>query len=216
MQKDKQRQQNLQEMNKVCLYGASGHGKVIRDIALSNKTEVVCFFDDNSAIKEIQDKKVLETSEITNFINYLFVISIGNNQIRKNIAKKLKVSYATLIHNKAVISSFSKINEGTVVMANAVVNVGALVGKHTIINTGSVVEHDCKLNDFVHISPNAIVAGGVEIGEGTHIGANATVIPNIKIGKWAIIGAGAVIIKDVPDYAMVVGNPGRIIKTLKK
>ena len=50
------------------------------------------------------------------------------------------------------------------------------------------------------------------MGEGTHIGAGATIIPNLKIGKWATIGAGAVVIKDVPDYAVVVGNPGRIIK----
>jgi acetyltransferase EpsM len=54
----------------------------------------------------------------------------------------------------------------------------------------------------------------VIVGEGTHIGAGATVIPNIKIGKWCIIGAGAVITKDVPDYSLVFGVPGRIIKKI--
>ena len=58
--------------------------------------------------------------------------------------------------------------------------------------------------------------GNVEIGEGTHIGSGAIVIPNVVIGKWAVIGAGAVIIKDVPDYAVVVGNPGKIIKYNEK
>jgi acetyltransferase EpsM len=52
----------------------------------------------------------------------------------------------------------------------------------------------------------------VQVGEGTHIGIGACVVQGIKVGKWATIGAGAVIIKDVPDYAVVVGNPGRIIK----
>jgi len=48
--------------------------------------------------------------------------------------------------------------------------------------------------------------------EGPHVGAGAVVIPNIIIGKWVTIGAGAVIIKDIPDFAVVVGNPGRVIK----
>jgi acetyltransferase EpsM len=50
------------------------------------------------------------------------------------------------------------------------------------------------------------------VGEGSQVGIGATVIQGIKIGKWSVIGAGAVIISDVPDYSVVVGNPGRIIK----
>ena len=68
-----------------------------------------------------------------------------------------------------------------------------------IINSGAIIEHDCIIEDFVHISPNAAIAGGVKIGEGTHIGIGACVIPGITIGKWATIGAGTVIINDVPD-----------------
>ena len=74
------------------------------------------------------------------------------------------------------------------------------------------MEHDCKISDFAHISPNAALAGNVEVGEGTHVGIGASVIQGIKIGKWATIGAGAVVIKDVPDFAVVVGSPARIIK----
>jgi acetyltransferase-like isoleucine patch superfamily enzyme len=44
------------------------------------------------------------------------------------------------------------------------------------------------------------------------VGIGAVVIPKISIGKWVTIGAGAVIIRDVPDFAVVVGNPGKIIK----
>ena len=52
----------------------------------------------------------------------------------------------------------------------------------------------------------------MEVGEGTHIGAAAVVIQQVKIGRWSTIGAGAVVLRDVPDYATVVGNPGRVIK----
>ena len=83
-----------------------------------------------------------------------------------------------------------------------------------IINSGAVVEHDVRLGDFVHIAPNAVLTGNVTIDEGTQVGTGASVIPGIKIGKWASIGAGAVIIEDVPDFAVLVGNPGKIIKYL--
>jgi acetyltransferase EpsM len=86
------------------------------------------------------------------------------------------------------------------------------IGDHCIINTGVVVDHDCMINDFVHISPNATLCGNVTIGKGSWVGAGAIIIQGIKVGKNAIIGAGSVIIKDIPDNATVVGNPGKIIK----
>jgi UDP-2-acetamido-3-amino-2,3-dideoxy-glucuronate N-acetyltransferase len=47
------------------------------------------------------------------------------------------------------------------------------------------------------------------VGKGASIGANATIVCGITIGKYAFIGAGAVVTKDVPDYALVMGNPAR-------
>jgi acetyltransferase EpsM len=64
----------------------------------------------------------------------------------------------------------------------------------------------------VHISPNSTLCGNVKVGEGTHIGAGATILPNIEIGKWCKIGAGSVVTKKIPDYSVVVGIPGKIIK----
>ena len=97
-------------------------------------------------------------------------------------------------------------------MPQVVVNADVTIGKHCILNSGSIIEHDCVLSDYVHISPNASLAGNVSVGEGTQIGIGASVIQGITIGKWVTIGAGAVIIEDVPDFAVVVGNPGRVIK----
>jgi acetyltransferase EpsM len=99
-------------------------------------------------------------------------------------------------------------------MAGVTINSTVSIGKHCIINTNASVDHDCLLEDFVHVSPNATLCGGVRIGEGTHIGASAVVIPEIKIGQWVTVGAGSVVINDIPDYATVVGNPARIIKLL--
>jgi acetyltransferase EpsM len=99
-------------------------------------------------------------------------------------------------------------------MQNAVIQSGVRIGRHVIINTCAIVEHDCTIEDFVHVSPNSTICGNVRVGEGTHVGAGTVIIPGINVGRWSIIGAGSVIIRDVPDSVMILGNPGRIIKTV--
>lgn len=196
----------------MILYGASGHAKVIIDILQKNNIKVSKIIDDEPKNEDIFNIPVEKGTLTENNENNKVIISIGNNEIRKKISEKYQFDYQTIIHPSAIISKFSRIGNGTVVMANAVVNSDSEIGKHCIINTSAIVEHDCKISDFVHISPNASLAGNVEVGEGAHIGIGSCVIQGVKIGKWATIGAGAVIIRDVPDFATVVGNPGRIIK----
>lgn len=194
------------------IYGASGHAKVIIDIAKSQSLEIGHILDDDLNVKQLGENVVIHqlTEEIKEEGT---IISIGNNQIRKEIANKfLGRIHDAVVHTSAVISPTARLNKGTVVMANAVINASAEIGEHCIINSGAVIEHDCKLGNFVHISPKAALAGDVKVGEGTHVGIGAMVIPGINIGKWVTVGAGAVILKDIPDNVVVVGNPGRIIK----
>ena len=200
-------------MNKICLFGASGHGKAVKNIADSANIEVEVFIDDNPKRKFLHKIPVIASHKIASFEANKFVISIGNNNLRKTISKKIKSTFAILIHKTATIAPTVNISEGTVVMARTTINADSIIGKHVILNTASIIEHDCNIGNFVHISPNATITGNVTIGEGTHIGAAAVIIPNIIIGKWCVIGAGSVVIEDIPDFSVVVGNPGRIIKT---
>lgn len=57
------------------------------------------------------------------------------------------------------------------------------------------------------------VSGPITIKDGAWIGAGAIVLPNVTVGRKAIVGAGAVVTRDVPDYAIVAGNPARMIGT---
>ncbi len=201
----------------VYLYGSSGHGKVIKEIANNSNVNVVAFVDDNPKSNILLNVPVFKTSQLEDVIdNKQFVISIGNNKIRKIISEKLSKISDAIIDTSAQISNFVTIGKGTVVMPSVVINPDTNIGAHVILNTGAIIEHDCKIGDFAHISPNATITGGVSVGEGTHIGAGAIVIPGIKIGKWVTVGAGAVIINDIPDYTTVVGNPGKIIKRKEK
>jgi len=202
--------------NKIYLFGASGHCKVIIDILQSNKQSIVAIIDDVPKMNQIFTIPVIYSGAFVKELGQKLIVSIGDNAIRKKIVHRIGTDYHIALHPTAVISEFATIRKGTVVMAGAIVNSGAAIGSHCIINSGAVIEHDCQLGDFVHVSPNASLAGDVMVGEGTHIGIGATVIQGIKIGKWATIGAGAVLIRDIPDYAVVVGNPGKIIKYNKE
>lgn len=198
--------------NSITLYGASGHGKVIIDVLKSTSDRPLIIIDDNPKTGSVLGIPVVKTSQANRETLRNTIISIGNNKVRKKIAGELNTNYVNAIHASAIVSPFSKIGEGTVVMAGVKINPDSVIGRHCIINTGAIIEHDADISDFVHISPSVSLAGSVTVGEGTHVGIGAIVIQGVTIGKWATIGAGAIILKDIPDYAVVVGNPGKIIK----
>ena len=75
-------------------------------------------------------------------------------------------------------------------MQNALVQADASIGRHCIINSGASVDHECRIGDFVHISPHATPFVAMSMSERDVDWCPATVIPGIKIGKWCTIGAG--------------------------
>lgn len=195
------------------LFGASGHCKVVIDIILESKAfRIESIVDHQPKFNAIFDIPVLDFASVESFEDKDFIVSIGDNQSRKKVVEIIQAIYLTAFHPTAIISRFSEVSEGSVVMAGAIINADAKIGKHCIINTGAIIEHECIIDDYVHVSPNACLAGNVTVGEGSHIGLGASVIQGITIGKWVVVGAGAIIINDVPDYAVVVGIPGKIIK----
>ncbi len=201
----------------MIIFGASGHAKVIIDIlkSIKSKESIDYIIDNDRSIKNLLEFTV-EHDLVSKMKNQNVVIAIGNNQIRKKVASKIENNFCDpLVHNSAVVSAYAILGRGSVVMSNAVINSSVEIGDHCIVNSGAIVEHDSKIEDFVHISPSTTITGNVSIGEGTHIGAGAIVIPGVTIGKWVTVGAGAVIISDLPDFSVVVGNPGKVIKYKK-
>lgn len=207
---------NLKESKKIRIYGAGGHSQVIKEVLQENNFIVNVTFDDNPLGIHHASKNVVmgARGDLKKFPHDgpPVIIAIGANIDRAEIAGFLNCKYEKAIHKSAIISPKSKVGDGTVVFAGAIIQTNTIVGKHVIVNTGASIDHDNVIGDFAHISPKVALCGHVEVGEGSHVGVGAVVIPKVKIGKWCTIGAGTIVLKDIPDYATVVGNPGRIIK----
>jgi sugar O-acyltransferase (sialic acid O-acetyltransferase NeuD family) len=202
---------------KLLIIGASGHGKVVADIAIKmNKWKAISFLDDNINIEPPLGLDVIgTTNDYYKYVdNYEMFVGIGNNLTRKKIFEILEKTGANipvLIHPNAVIGQQVDIGQGTVVMAGAIINSYTRVGKGCIVNTGSTIDHDNKIGDFVHISPGAHLAGTVSVGNCSWLGIGSIVSNNIKITNDCIIGAGAVVVKDLNKSGVYVGVPVRRI-----
>lgn len=197
-------------MRTLAIVGASGHGKVVADIAKKNCYSEIVFLDDDESIHECGSYPVIGNISQAGQIDADVIVGIGNADIRKRIQESIPdEKLVTLIHPDAVVAEDVVIGKGTVVMAGAVINPGARIGKGCIINTCSSVDHDCLVGDYVHIAVGSHLCGTVSVGSGTWIGAGATVSNNISICLNCMIGAGAVAIKDIKRTGTYVGVPAR-------
>ena len=190
------------------LYGASGHAKVIKDIIEATGGRIDGLIDDNPMVANLSGIPVAHSYNG----ECPLIISIGKNEIRKKIAKRLHTTFDKAIHPSAIISPSAHIGDGSVVMQGSIIQADARIGSHCIINTGASIDHECVVGDYVHISPHATLCGNVEVGEGTWIGAGTTIIQGVKIGRWCTIGAGSVVSKNIPDGYLAVGNRCKLIK----
>ncbi|THE09167.1 acetyltransferase [Bacillus timonensis] len=201
--------------NKLLIIGASGHGKVVADIAIKmNKWKSIAFLDDDKSIKSSMDLEIIGTSDdvFTHIDEYEIFVGIGSNTTRQRIHEMLETfgaSIPNLIHPKAVIGNQVDIGTGTVVMAGVVINCCTKIGRGCIINTGSTIDHDNCIDDFVHISPGSHLAGTVKVGKGSWLGIGSVVSNNITITNGCKVGAGSVVVKDITEPGVYVGVPVR-------
>lgn len=198
-------------MKKLIIIGASGHGKVVADIAQKVGYTDILFLDDNPKLTMCEHYPVIgDCGRIAEFDDCDFVVAIGNVTIRRRLQDRLehdKKRIAVLIHPSAVIGENVCIGQGSVVMAGAVINSGTVIGKGCIINTSCSVDHDCVLGDYVHVSVGAHIAGTVCVGAETWIGIGVIVSNNISVTEKCVIGAGAVVIRDITESGTYVGVP---------
>lgn len=201
----------------LIIIGASGHGKVVADIAMKmNKWKNIAFLDDNQSLETIMGIPVIgnSASAVQHTKHSDFFVAIGNNSTRERIQEGLLAqgtSIVSLVHPSAIIGTDVNVGIGTAIMAGVVINSSSVVGKGCIINSNSGLDHDNNIGDYVHISPRTHLAGTVKVGKGSWLGIGSVVSNNINICSGCKIGAGAVVVKDITESGTYVGVPVRRI-----
>ena len=207
----------------LVIWGTGGHALVVADVVrLQGLYRIAGFLDDSRPFRggsEFNGVPVLGTGEaldtlVGQGIRHL-LLAFGDCEARLRLARVARekgFQLATAVHPRAVVAEGVSVGDGTVIAAGAVVNPGAVIGENVIINTLAGVDHECQLEDGVHLSPGVRLAGRVTVGRGSWVGMGASVKERVRIGAGTVIGAGAVVLRDVPDGVVAYGVPARVVK----
>ena len=141
----------------------------------------------------------------------------------KNIGDDSNVWQFCVVLAGAIIGRNCNIN------AHVLIENDVIIGDNVTVKSGVQLWDGTRIENDVFIGPNATFTNDlmprskkypekfleITLKQGCSIGANATLLPEVTVGINAMVGAGAVVINDVPDNAVVVGNPAKIIRYIK-
>jgi acetyltransferase EpsM len=121
--------------------------------------------------------------------------------------------YINLIHPTAIVpKGYCKLGKGVLMAPLSQLSPDTTVSNNCILLPNSFLGHNSFMDEYSSIATNAVVGAHVHVGKGVHIGSNATIRETVKIGDFSFVGMGAVVLEDVPEYAVVVGNPAKVLK----
>ena len=138
----------------------------------------------------------------------------------------VEIGSGTKIWHFSHILKGSKIGKNCIIGQNVMIGPDVSIGNRCKVQNNVSIYKGVELEDDVFCGPSCVFTNVVNprafierkqefkktsVKKGATIGANATIVCGTTIGKYALIGAGAVITKDVPDYGLVYGNPGRLM-----
>lgn len=141
------------------------------------------------------------------------------------VDEPVKIGHGTKIWHFSHIMKDCEIGNDCNIGQNVVISPGVKLGNGVKIQNNVSVYTGVVCEDGVFLGPSCVFTNVINprsfierkseykptiIKQGASIGANATVVCGHNIGRYALIGAGSVVTKDVPDFALVVGNPGRV------
>ncbi len=141
-----------------------------------------------------------------------------------SIVKTTKIGKGTRIWQFVIILEGAKIGENCNIGSHCFIESNVIIGNNVTIKNGVQIWNGIEIEDDVFIGPNVTFTNDLyprsrnrdfillktKIKKGAAIGANSTILPGITIGSYSLIGAGSVVTKDVPDCAIVYGNPATL------
>ena len=207
------------------IYGASGLGTEFESLARRinedfDRWEDIVFVDDAPE----KNGQTLVNRKIINFEQAMetygkdgieFILGIGEPAVKDIVFKKLcdaGCEVTCLIHPDVRILNETAYGKGVVVQKHSGFPPRSKFGNNVLLQGTTVMGHDVVLGDNVVISSFAFVGGDTVIGRNTYVGPHSCIRNGLKIGENVVIGMGSVVTKDVPDNAVVYGNPAKVMR----
>ena len=140
-----------------------------------------------------------------------------------------KIGEGTTVWQFVVILKGAEIGRDCNICAQTLIEGDVIVGDRVTVKSGVQLWDGTRIENNVFIGPNATFTNdifprskvypdafkGITVKEGASIGANATLLPGVTVGANAMVGAGAVVTGDVPDRAVVSGNPAKVMRYIE-
>ena len=144
----------------------------------------------------------------------VFIVANGDPVVKAKLVKKIEQAGGRLlsvIHPTCYVAKSATIGAGAILCPFAFVGPHAVIAPHVTLNVHAGCGHNARIGSFTVFSPYASAAGAAEIGAGVFLGSYAFVAPEKRVGHHAKLSAGACALADVPDNALAIGNPARVI-----
>ena len=214
---------------RAVLYGAGQVGAMVSYIlSYRSDLEIVAVVDDDPATHGgcVDAARVIGGAEelpalLADGADHT-IVCIGDNRLRLGLSRRMQAmgfSLLNAIHPTANISPRTRLGSGLIIGAGVTLYVNPVIGDCVYLDACAVVSHDTVIGDGVLISTGAVVSARVDVGDCALIGVGANVMTpkwgqgaRLRIGRDAIVGVGAAVVDDVPDNAIAVGVPARVIR----
>jgi acetyltransferase EpsM len=128
--------------------------------------------------------------------------------------QEILINSPNIVHANTDISLSTSIGFGNLINTGVVIAGHSSIGNFCSINRTSSIGHHTIIGDFCTINPGSTICGEIILENCVTIGARAIIVDGIKIGKNSIIGAGSLVINDIPPNSVVMGIPGKVVKTI--
>lgn len=209
-------------MNIVIIGAGQNGGQVYNILKLNKEVRIVGFLDDDPkkhgttkyglpvlgafhTIASVSEKYGVEGA----------IAAVGNNELRSRLMKGLMdagLHIVSAIHPHIYIDDTARIGKGVIIEMGAMIHPEAQIGDGVFVGGSTVVAHDCVVGEYVLLGGGVIFGGDVVVGAYSTLGVGTVLQPQVRIGRNVTTGIGTVVVKDLPDNAVAVGVPAKILR----
>lgn len=212
----------------VVILGAGGYAAMVHEILGQRPDVLVIGCTDKSlgiserSLSEGISLRILGDDDILpdlvdQYPELRAVLAIGPNLMDVRIRliqllKRLGITPVTGVHKRAIISPLARLSRGNVINAGATISAGSVIGEHSAIQINASIDHDARVGKNCFVSQGARIASNAEINDNVVIEMGANINSRVVIGEHARVIGGSFVNTDVPDRAVVMGVPARVVR----